>query len=430
MIDVTVSDVGPCKKQLAIRVPKEDIQAKLDESYDNLRHTASVDGFRRNHVPRRLLEKRFGEQVIEDVKQSLMAEASAKAVEDEDLKLLGEPSFESADFDPAEDFTFEVTVEIRPEFDIEGYVGLELARPPVEVTDEELETRIQAILRQQAEWNAVEDGKVQEDDRVVCDWQIRVDDEEAISQNGSEVPVLPDVFTTIGVENMAETLKDSVIGDTRTTDVHFPDDYPNEKYRDKNGVLSITIKEIRRASMPELTEELAKTLDFDSADELREEVRRQIQAGKQREADESLEEQACDRLLEKVDFEMPEGIVKRQAREYMRRQQMHLQMRGIPEEEIRKHLHKLRTSSEEAAVRNFRLHFILGQIADKEKIFVTENEVENMIASLANRYETTVAKMKQELEENDSLANLRMEMQRDKVIRFLLDKATTQDEGA
>ena len=430
MIDVTVSDVGPCKKQLTIRVPQEDIQAKLDESYDNLRRTASVDGFRRNHVPRRLLEKRFGEQVIEDVKQTLMAEASAEAVEKESLQLLGEPSFESADFNPAEDFTFEVTVEIRPEFDIDGYKDLELTRPPVEVTDEEFETGIRGILRQQAEWNTVEDGKVQEDDRVVCDWQIRVDDEEAISQNDSELPALPDVFASIGVEDMAETLRDAVGGDTRTTDVHFPDDYPNEKYRDKAGVLSVTIKEIRRASIPELTEELAEKLDFDSADKLREEVRRQFQARKQREADESLEQQVCDRLLEMVDFELPEGIVRRQAREYMRRQQMHLQMRGVPEEEIRKQLHALRTSSEEAAVRNFRLHFIISKIAEKEKIFVTENEVENMIASLANRYQTTAGKMQQELEQNDSLASLRMEMRRDKVVKFLLDKATIQDEGA
>lgn len=429
MIEVKVEDVGPCRKLLKIRVPKDDIKAKLDESYENLRKSATVDGFRKRHVPRRLLEKRFGEQVLEDLKQSLMADASAEAVEREKLDLLGEPSFDSAEFKPDEDFNFQVTVEVRPQFDIEGYKGLVLTRPQVTVTEEEVTQGIHNFLRRRATWELAPDGRVQEGDRIVCDWEVRVGDEVAASDKDDEVEVAAGAFAGVGVVNFVEQMRGCTSGEKRSLALRFPDDFANEKYRGKEGMLHITPKEIRRAVVPELTAELARQLDFDSVEQLREEVRRQMAAAKQRAAQEALEEQVREQLLTLTNFDLPAGLVKRQARDYMRRQQLHLRLRGVPEAEINKHLDELRSASEEAAARNFKIFFILEKIAEKEKVFVTENEVDNMIAALANRYGTTARKMRQELEQSDSLAALRTEMRQDKVMRLLLDAAQIRDAG-
>ena len=116
-MDVNVEDVGPCKKHLKITVPLTDVQAKLEQSYTRLQSTAMVAGFRKGHVPRKLLERRFGEEVMEEVKESVLSEASQKALEENDLHPIGDPSFDNVDFSPDKDCLFEVTIEVKPNFE-------------------------------------------------------------------------------------------------------------------------------------------------------------------------------------------------------------------------------------------------------------------------------------------------------------------------
>ena len=99
MANVIVEDVGPCKKHLKITIPKEDIEKKVEENYKRLAGSAAVAGFRKGHVPRKLLERRFSDDVLEDVKQAILTEASQKAVEEKGLKPIGDPSFDNVAFE-------------------------------------------------------------------------------------------------------------------------------------------------------------------------------------------------------------------------------------------------------------------------------------------------------------------------------------------
>ena len=161
---------------------------------------------------------------------------------------------------------------------------------------------------------------------------------------------------------------------------------------------------------------------------MKESVRGHLAQEKERSVNLALERQMFDQLIEAAPFDLPEGVLKAQARNIMLRQQYRLRMRGMPEEEMEKHLEELRDASEEAAERNLKIFFILNRIADKEKLFVTENEVENHIAAMANAYHTTVPAMRRRIEQEGSLNELRAGMRENKVINLLMESAEITEE--
>jgi len=431
-VDVAVEDAGPCKKRVKITVPQSEIQKKIDESYERLRESAVIDGFRKGHVPRKLLERRFGEEVVEEVKQTLLAESSEKAIEENDLKVLGTPSFDDVDFALDKDCVFEITLEVRPEFELAEYKGLHLVRKAVEISDEEIESSIESLRRSRATLEAQPgDAVVRANDYVNCDWEITADGEMVASEKADEFVVTGKRFGGVELEKeLPEILEGAHVEDRREASGKILDSYPIEKWRGKECAVSMTIREIRRPVLPEVDDAFAASFDFDSVDDLKQAVIRSIRREKERDNDLDLERQIFDQLLATMPFDLPEGLFKAQARSIMMRQQYRLRMRGIPEDELEKHLEELRDASEEAAERNLKIFFILEKICDKEKIFVTENEVENRIAAMANSFRVSAAAMRKKIEQEGSMAELRAGMREDKAIAFLKEHAQIVDQGA
>jgi len=295
LIDLQVEDAGTCRKRLKIRVPHDDIRAKLDESYETLRESANVPGFRKGHVPRRLLERRFGEQVVEELKQSLMADASSEALEKAKLKALGEPSFESAEFNVDEDFTFEVTVEVEPEFDLGEYKGLKLTRRPVEVSEEEIEAEVRNLLRRLGTYEPVKDAPVAMGDVLTCDWEIVVGEETVLNVPNDRITVAEGLFRDVAAEDVAGRLVGARQGDTVEAKVRIPEDHPVERLRGKEGALRLTLRKVLRQRIPELTQQVAERLDFDSPEEVRQEVRDRLRLRKVQQQREDVERQAASR---------------------------------------------------------------------------------------------------------------------------------------
>lgn len=432
MANVTVEDVGPCKKHLKITIPQADVKTKLEESYKQLAVSATVPGFRKGHVPRKLLERRFSEDVLEEVKQGLLADASQKAVEEKGLKPIGDPSFDNVEFDPEKDCVFEITLEVEPEFDVPQYKGLQLTRPAVKVADAEIQQGLENLRMRRARLELMpQDATIQANDVVICDWRISSDGETVADQKDAELLVAGKRSGGLDLEkDLAEALAGAKFGEAREVKAKFLDTYPVEKWRGKDGALTITAKEIRRPKAPELDEAFAKALDFDSVDDLKKAVERSIVQQKEREVAMAVEQQMFDDLLKKAPFELPQGVLKAQARNIMLRQQYRLRQRGVPTEEVEKHVEEIRNASEEAAARQLKIYFILDRIADKEKIYVTETEVEGRIASMASSYRMTPQRMRAQVEQEGSLSELRAGMREDKVVDFLLKNAEIKEEKA
>jgi trigger factor len=426
--EASIEELGPCKKKLSITIAAERISDEFRQTYKKLGETVPVPGFRPGHVPRRLLEKKFGEEVEQDVRSALVPDAFEETMKSHDLIAIGEPELdvESITVSEGEPCTFEVTVEVRPTFELGEYKGVEVEAVPVEVTEEDVDRAIADVLRDRATL-APADGASQDRDLIVGDVSIVVDGDEIQSEENVHYSLPSEVLMGLRIKEAPEKLKGREVGDEETFTVVLPDDYKNEEMRGLEAEVRISIQDIKRLRVPELDDELAQELDFDDAEDLRDEVEEQVRRGKEREAESKLEDRVLDRIIENTPFDLPEGLVQKELERALRRAQVDMQMKGASEAEIAERLTVLRDESEERVKREFREALILEAIAEKERVFVTESEVRDQVTAIGAGYGRTYEDMLEYLEGQDQMGTLRARMREGKVREFVRTKAKITD---
>jgi trigger factor len=423
-MEVQIETVGPCKKKVALTIPAERVTRELDEKYGELAKTVAVPGFRKGHVPRRLMESRFGKEVNDDARNTLMTECFEKAIEENDLKTIGAPSFdEDLELKPGEPFSFAVTVEVRPDFELSDYEGLTVCRPATEPTDEEVDQRVESYRRRYASLEEVTEGSPQPDDVVLCRVELRHDDSVYREIPNHQFIVGDHVLVGLDLDETTAFVTGAVVGETAERTVTLPEGYPDAEKRGSEMTLALTIEKIQRPVLPELTEDWLDGQGFDSLEELREEMAEQVRRQKTATVESALEEQMLDELLKRAEFELPEDVVGQMAERTLVRRSLYMRYQGIPPEEIEKRLEDLRKESRESAERSAKIYFMLDKVADAEKLFVTEEEVDARIEAMARSEEREPEQVRRDLEQNDRLSELRSQMREDKTKAFLMEQA-------
>ncbi len=427
-LSITVEDIGPCKKRLAIETPKEKIEGEFEKRFKQLRATANVPGFRKGKVPRGVIERQFGGQIEEEVKGSLIRDAYEEAVDQYKLEPIGSPEFGEIEFDPKKSLKFSITLEVRPTFEARDYKGMKLKRRSAAVTPEEVEAALKNISISKMQLVTEEKGDVQGGDQVICDYKVLVDGK--VIHEDEEVALWPSggMVADIPAPELLVALKGAKSGEKREAQVNLGTKFRLPEYRGKEATLEIAVREIKRPRAPEMNDELAKQFGAPSLDELRKNVHERLEIDKKRWVEEDLQTQVYQKLVDMADFELPADLVDAQTGERLYRYKMELLQKGMPMEEVEKEGEKLENTSHEIAIRDLKLSLVTDNIADKEKIYVTEQEVEKKIQEMAVVYQTTPPKMRHELEKHGSLATLRHQMKDSKVMDLIKKEAEIVDE--
>jgi len=428
-MEIKVNDVGPCKKRISVSIPKEELTEQFDQSYEQLCRTVVIPGFRRGRAPRRLVERRFGDEVKEEVREKMLAKGFKEAIEKSNLEPFGEPGFDKIEFDPEKEMSFEVTLEVWPTFEVKDYKGLELKKKPAEPTEDEINETIEHIRFRYAQLTPV-DEPAREGDVVVCDYEVYVGDELIADDENAELAATGSNITGISAREAAKLLIGSKAGDEKKGKFTVTDAFPQERWRNKEADVKFVIKEVKRPEKPKLDEQFVKGLGYDSVKKFKEAVKDDLQRRKEAWVQADLERQMADLLLKKFEFDLPQDIVERQAESNLRRQQIRLLLSGVTRDELAKERERMRTASKESSARDLKMFILLQRIADAEKIYVTENELEERIAAIAYQRETTPDKLKQRLEKEGTLSVLRRQMRDEKTMKFLLDNAHIAEEKA
>jgi trigger factor len=174
---VTIEEAGPCKKKVIIEIPQAKIKKITEKQYEDLRKEALVPGFRKGRAPRRLLEKRFGKETKEQIKLTLLSDASKSAIADNKLQALGEPDIDFEDIElPAEGpLTFDFELEVRPEFDLPKLEGIPVTRTKLEVTDEQIDREIEQMQRWAGVWTPREEEAAELEDQIIADAILKIE---------------------------------------------------------------------------------------------------------------------------------------------------------------------------------------------------------------------------------------------------------------
>ncbi|AQT70105.1 Trigger factor [Anaerohalosphaera lusitana] len=428
---VKVEDAGPCKKRIAVEIPEEKIQNALEEQYSDLRKEAVIPGFRKGRAPRRLIEKRFGSDVSQQVKVQLLAEASEEAIKDQDLNILGDPDIDPDDIElpDAGPMNFDFEVEVRPEFDLPELEGIEVEKQKVEVTEESVDEELMEMRKRAGVWEPKEDGVVEDGNQVIADVVLSVEgEEEPERKDNVEIYAREKAMVAgVSVEKLNELLAGAKEGDVKKTTVEVPKTYFSERFRGKKVDLEITVKDVKKQVPAEIDDEFLGRFGVEDEEELKERIMEAREQQAEQQQRQQMGDQIYQYLLKNTDFEMPESIVADQATRILQRQYSNMLMQGTPKEQMEQQMQELRASSEEQAKEQMKLFFIMDKIADKLDVDVSGEELNGHIAQAAMYRGRRPEKMREEMLRDGSLAQFSLQVRESKCIEQLLEKAEIKE---
>ena len=426
-MNIEIEEVGPCKKLLKFEIPKETIDDEWQKQLKEVARMAKVPGFRKGKAPRKLLEKNYGDKIMDDVKRAVVSGSYQQAIEENKLSPIGDPDIGNFDLELGKPLKFEITLEVLPTFELGDYKGMKLQRKPVSVTDEDIDKALETISKQKAQLTIVKTGKVKVEDFIICDCEVGINDEVVWSDQELEVMVSGSHVADINVPELKDRLVGAKSGDKVSVDVELGDSFSVEQHRNKSAKMEISIKEIKRPKSPKIDDELAKQVGYDTLGELKEFMSKRLEMEKKRMAEGEMQEQISSKLIEMADFEMPEDMIKHHTNERLHKYQHDLVNKGTPQEEIEKHTEDMKSASEESVVRDFKMSLVLEHIAEKERIFVTEDDVNRRISEMAGMYGLDAAGMKKQLEKMNSMSNLRHQLRESKTLNLLMKEANIEE---
>ena len=424
-LESTVDETGPCKVAVKVHVPKAAIDGECSKTFDELTPNAAIPGFRKGRAPRKLVERHYQTVVFEDVKRMLIARSWDQVRKEHEIRPVGDPdlSDDKVQYDEEKGLSYDLELEIAPKFDVTEYKGLKLTKPAGEVDEEEVAKILENLRKRNAVLEPVEKGKTKQDDVPVVDCDIKVADEVVQSVSDQEITLGEDNWLRGLDPELWKDLLGKKAGDTATRTVTLPKTYQKEAYREKEAEVTVTIKDVKRPRLPALDDEFAKNLLYEGLEDLKTNVREQVSARKEQDAQTALAQQVEETLLGMVDFTLPENLVQRMTERTVNRQRLGLAYQGVPRDEIDKAAQQIAEGAARKAERDMRIYFIMQQIAEKEDISVTEAEVERRIQLMAQYRSVRPGRLREDLRREGRLDLLRLEIQDEKTMAFLIAEA-------
>jgi trigger factor len=421
--DIQMESLSDIKRKLQIVVPSTEVTEEFNRVYKNLGKRVKVKGFRPGKVPRSVLEMYYKKQVQEEVSDALVRRSLEGALKDKSLEAVGfnwpEPLPPVVS---GEDFRYQVEVEVPPEFTADNYRGLTLEDSGAEVTDDQVEARLEEIRQSNAMLEPLPESRaVQEGDFVVLDYQGYFAGQ-ALAEAKAE-----NTYLEVGAGKFNLDFEKNLIGlnpgqETRFA-VDLPQDFFNPLLAGKVIEFQVKVHEVKRKVVPEMDDAFAQSLggNFQTLADLHQAVREDIIKVRERERQGRLEEQALDQLIAAHPFEAPPSLIRQEQEGILRDQVQFMQSQGLNLEgmDLEKMLERLKPKAE----RRVRVRLIFDKIAAQENVALEEGELEAGLAQIAERSRRTTAQVRQYYEENHLMEGLKKQLRDEKVMKLILDAA-------
>jgi trigger factor len=418
------------KRELKVVVGASELSQRFTSRLDEVKNQVQLKGFRKGKVPLAHLKKLFGRSVMAEVLQQTVEETSRKAVSDRNERLARQPDINlSEDKDEIErvlsgqsDLAFTMSYETLPEIAIADLAALKLEREVADVAPEAVEKGLNDLLERSIRYEVEADRAAEDGDRLTLDFVGRIDGQEFEGGKGEDIPL---VLGRSGfIPGFEDGLKGAKPGEERLVKAKFPDAYPQAHLAGKDAAFEVKVKEVARPIRPELGDDFAKTLGVESLARLRELVAAKIGSEYTSISRMKLKRQILDTLDKAHDFVLPEALVSgefemiwRQMTESLKEDNKTFADMGKSEDELRAEYRKI-------AERRVRLGLVVGEIGEKSKLQVTQEELRRALIEQANRYPGQQKHVYEFYEKNPAaLAELRAPIFEDKVIDHIVEQA-------
>ncbi len=425
-VQVETEVVSPVVREMRVEVDAKRVRKGFDRAYRDLAKGAQVRGFRRGKVPRSVLEKMYGASVSEEIERQLVAETLADAVELAELVPVSEPAIEADTPVLGEAFRYRARIEVKPEIDLPELAGLPGRKPPIEVTDDEVDQELERLRERNA--SLVEEPEATpaaEGHTLKTDFVGRIDGEAFEGGTGRDVEI--EIGSGRMIPGFEEQLVGAVAGDDVEVSVAFPEDYHAENLRGKPAVFSVHVASVQRREVPELDDEFAKDVgDFETLDDLRTRIRSDLHANREEQAKNVLHRSLMDALIERTEFEVPPGLVERQLQQQAAN--LHRQFQGqLPEDMLRAQIERMREDGREAAERRVREGLLLDAVSRAQELEASDAEVDARLDEMAEARGMDPTQLREAARQQDFFDAIRGELVEQKALEYLVAGAKVEE---
>ncbi|HEX5105773.1 MAG TPA: trigger factor [Pirellulaceae bacterium] len=425
-LEVKVEKPSACQRHVVVSIAKEDVQRYVKEAFDELMPKAEIRGFRPGHAPRKLIERQFKEHVGDQVKGKLLMDSLTQMGDDHEFTAISEPDFDMNSIQLPDDgpMVFEFDIEVRPEFDLPRWKGLKLNKPVHEYSDAEVDERLRLLLAKYGRLEAVE-RPIQAGDFVTLTLRATSGGEQISQLTEETIEVRPTLsLLDARLEGFDKLLIGKNVGDTVETKITVSEESDSEAYRGKEVDLSMEIVALEERRLPELSQAfLEKIGGFKDEDELRAEVRKELERQLRYYQQKQVREQITAQLTITATWDLPKELLRKQAGREMERAIMELQSAGFPDEAIRAHQNELRQNAHASTARALKEHFILERIAEDEKIEANDDDYDREVELIAEQADESPRKVRARLEKRGLMDTLRNQIVERKAIELIEQNA-------
>jgi trigger factor len=424
-IKASLEDISSIRKKLLVEVAPSEVDRKINEAYRELGKQARIPGFRPGKVPRQILESRFWPQVEEDVSRNLMGDTLPEAMDQTKAFPLGPPAIERDALKKGQPFKYSALMEIRPQFDLGDYLGLEAEKEQPVVTEDRIREQLQRIREMHGKLNPVtEDRPLRNEDYAVVEYTGYAEDGKPMA--GIEAS---NFLLKIGSGEFHPRFEEALIGarkgEERRFKVDFETNYRHSALAGKQVEFRVRVADIKELTIPELTDEFVRDLgaEFQKLDDLKDKVRESLLAQEQKRVDRDLRQRLLHLIADKLEFELPQVLVQGELDFAVENVRQNLLRAGSSIEKAGLSVEKLQQEFKPSAERRVKDMLVLGEIARKENISVEEEDLEAGFQGLAAGTGQEPAALRKYYEARNMLGALKDTILEEKTLNYLVEHA-------
>jgi len=433
---ITVEVAGVCRKKIIMSLSSEEVKGSYRGELAKAQGSFQMRGYRPGTVPMKIVENRFGKEIVDDLKNELISREFNKAMREHKFYPLGRPEIDIKKFGLEEGFEAQLLVDVSPEVNVE-YKGLAVEEFKAVVEDVQVEAFEKELLRAYTQLEDVT-GAIADNDWFTCDVVIKSGDAELHKEEELQLSTISRHVGPFAVPELGTSVKGLKSGDSKDIPITISQTHSIEANRGKEAILTIKILDVRREKLPEVTDAFVKErFHQDSIENFRKEIRKNLEERQQAEYRQVAQRKLVEGLVAKATFDLPENLV---ADETVRVKAVRAQelveasqrpgpdnkpSQPITLEDAKKKVEEeFKDADKKLVVDNIREVFILAHIAQKENVQVTQPEVDRVIEMYAANYGVPAKKFREVLQQNESLDSIELNLRNSKVMHRVYELAT------
>ena len=412
--------------KLTIEVPAEEFDKAIQAAYQKNKNKFNVPGFRKGKVPYAMVEKMYGAGVFyEEAANELIPDAYANAAEESELEIVSRPEINVTQIEKGKSFIFEAEVTLKPEIKLGKYKGVKVEAMDTTVTDEDVAAELDKVKEQNARLVAADDKAVEDGDQTTIDFEGFVDGVAFEGGKGEDYPL------TIGSHSFIDTFEEQLIGkkvgEEVEVNVTFPEQYQAKELAGKPAMFKVTIKEIKVKEYPELDDDFAQDVsEFDTLDEYKADIKKNLEEKKAQEAEADKESKVIEAIVNDSEMDIPEKMIEAQCQQMVEEFAQNIAMQGISFDQYMQFtgttVDQLTEQVKPQAEARVQSSLVLEAIVKAEKIEASDEEFDEEIKRMAERYQMEADKVNELLSDDDK-KNIRADICARKAAKLVVEKA-------